>query len=187
LRFACRPTCRSASAVVSTRRVSGRGWPTLRCSPGDDAYIVELINRNSPLVEAQIVPRVPLGFTPVSLPFRQPRYLTLGSENRQAEIYLQEEGLPGFLRLQARHRGDYGNRIAVAARASGPAMYDFSVIYEGVPFEIARQFVMGKALDVLTSQSLEPGPAGVLQAKAAGIHARVVRERTPEVEARRAV
>jgi len=61
-------------------------------------------------------------------------------------------------------------------------MYDFSVIFEGPPFETAREYVMGKALEALTLQSLEPGPGGVLQAKAAGIHVRVRRERTPEFD-----
>ena len=150
--------------------------------PEDDVYIVESINRGSSLVEAQIVPRVPLGWTPLQLPFRQPSYLTLGDEHNQAQIFLQEQGIPGFLRLQAREPGDYGNRIAVAARASGPAMYNFSVIYEGVPFETARKFVLGKALETLTEQSLKPGPGGLLQAKAAGVHVRVLRERTPEVD-----
>ncbi|MCA9933490.1 MAG: hypothetical protein KC415_06180, partial [Anaerolineales bacterium] len=149
--------------------------------PGDDAYIVELLNEQSALVEAQIVPRVPLGWTAVAIPFRKPQPLTLGDPATPAQIYLSGEGIDGYLRIQAREPGAFGNNIAVAARSSGPAMFDFSVIYEGVPFENARQTVLGKPLAALTTESLEPGPVGVLQAKAAGVSVRVIRERTKEV------
>mgnify|MGYP001393673464 CR=1 FL=1 len=149
--------------------------------PGDDFYIVELLNKQSALVEAQIVPRVPLGWQPVAMPFREPQPLTLGDPATPAQIYLTSEGIEGFLRIQAREPGAFGNNIAVAARSSGPAMFDFSVIYEGVPFENARQTVLGKPLAALTTESLEPGPVGVLQAKAAGVSVRVIRERTREI------
>src|SRR5690606_15863572 len=146
----------------------------------DPPYIVAWLNEQSSLVEAQIVNRVPLGWQAVALPFREPRLLTLGDEHNPAQIYLTDTGIPGFLRLQAREPGEWGNQIAVAARASGPAMFDFSVYYAGVPFENARQTVLGQPLSELTLEALQPGPAGVLQAKAAGVHVQVVRERTPE-------
>ncbi|MBK8985283.1 MAG: hypothetical protein IPM39_04250 [Chloroflexi bacterium] len=149
--------------------------------PNDDLYIVKLLNTRSALVEAQIVPRVPLGWTAVPMPFRDPHYLTLGSPANPAQIYLTDVGIDGFLRIQAREPGAFGNNIAIAARSSGPAMFDFSVIYEGVPFENARQTVLGRPLSALTTDSLEPGPVGVLQAKAAGVSVRVIRERTREV------
>jgi hypothetical protein len=164
----------------------GKGKPELYETavtdpPDDDFYIVKLLNTQSALVEAQIVPRVPLGWTAVALPFRDPHYLTLGDPATPAQIYLTDVGIPGFLRIQAREPGAFGNNIAVAARSSGPAMFDFSVIYEGVPFENGRQTVLGKPLAALTTDSLEPGPVGVLQAKAAGVSVRVIRERTREV------
>jgi hypothetical protein len=149
--------------------------------PADDFYIVKLLNQKSALVEAQIVSRVPLGWQAIPIPFRDPQYLTLGDPANLAQIYLTEEGIDGFLRIQARQPGAWGNQIAVAARSSGPAMFDFSVIYEGVPFENAREVVLGKELAALTTESLEPGPVGVLQAKAAGVSVRVIREQTREV------
>jgi hypothetical protein len=149
--------------------------------PGDDFHMVRLLNQKSALVEAQIVSRVPLGWQAVPMPFRDPQYLTLGNPANPAQIYLAEEGIDGFLRIQARQPGAWGNQIAVAARSSGPAMFDFSVIYEGMPFENARRTVLGKKLAALTNESLEPGPVGVLQAKAAGASVRVIREQTREV------
>ena len=64
-------------------------------------------------------------------------------------------------------------------RATGATIYDFSIIYQGVPFENGREVVAGKPLAKLTEESLEPGPVGVLQAKAAGVHAEVSRDRIP--------
>ncbi|HQF69843.1 MAG TPA: hypothetical protein PLH39_01040, partial [Promineifilum sp.] len=150
--------------------------------PGDENH-VEKVFDHSRLVEVEIVPRVPLGWEPVAMPFREPRTLTLGDVRTQAQLYLTEEGIDGFLRIAAREPGVYGNQIAVSARASGPAMYDFAFIFEGVPFENARQTVLGKPLAILTAETLAPGPAGVLQAKAAGVHVTVSRERTAQGQA----
>ncbi|VAW30254.1 hypothetical protein MNBD_CHLOROFLEXI01-3942 [hydrothermal vent metagenome] len=143
----------------------------------DDKHIKEQLNRESHLVEASIVPRVPLGWEAISMPFRQPHHLTGGDEKTAAQIYLAEEGIDGFLRIYADEVGAWGNHIAVAARASGPAMYDFSVIYEGVPFENGRKVVAGKPLAKLAEESLKPGPVGILMAKAAGVRAEVSRDR----------
>ena len=150
--------------------------------PGDETH-VEKVFDHSRLVEVEIVPRVPLGWEPVAMPFREPRALTLGDVRTQAQLYLTEEGIDGFLRIAAREPGAYGNQIAVSARASGPAMYDFAFIFEGAPFENARRTVLGKPLAVLTTETLKPGPAGVLQAKAAGVHVTVSRERTAQGQA----
>lgn len=149
--------------------------------PTDELYIIRLLNGRSALVEAQIVPRVPLGWQPVPMPFREPHYLSLGDANTPAQIYLTDVGIAGFLRIQAREPGAWGNQIAIAARSSGPAMFDFSVIYVGASFENARETVLGKPLPALTADALAPGPVGVLQAKAAGVSVRVVREQTREV------
>ncbi len=147
----------------------------------DELYIVRLLNGRSALVEAQIVPRVPLGWTAVPMPFREPHNLSLGDANTPAQIYLTEAGIEGYLRIQAREPGAWGNQIAIAARASGPAMFDFSVIYEGIPFENARETVLGRPLAALATETLAPGPVGLLQAKAAGVSVRVVRQHTQEV------
>ena len=153
-------------------------YPFVVTEPVGDENHVEKVFDHSTLIEAEIVPRVPLGWEPVAMPFREPRYLTLGDARTVAQLYLTEEGIDGFLRIAARQKGSYGNQIAISARASGPAMYEFAVIYEGVPFENARRIVLGQPLAILTQQALEPGAAGVLQAKAAGVHVEVSRERT---------
>jgi hypothetical protein len=152
--------------------------------PATDPKHVEKVFDHSPLIEAKIVPRVPLGFEPLAIPFpdRNPHYLTLGDRRNRAQIYLAEQGIDGFLLIEARDPGDYGNRIGLTVRSSGPAMYDFAVVFEGAPFENARETVLGKPLAALTEQSLQPGPAGILQAKAAGVQATVTREHTPEVK-----
>ena len=153
-------------------------YPFVVTEPVGDENHVEKVFDHSTLIEAEIVARVPLGWEPVAMPFREPHFLTLGDARTPAQLYLTEEGIDGFLRIAACQKGSYGNQIAISARAAGPAIYEFAVIYEGVPFENARQVVLGQPLAILTQQALEPGAAGVLQAKAAGVHVEVGRERT---------
>jgi hypothetical protein len=176
--------------------------------PDDEAYLVDLINAQSSLVEAAVVARVPLGWEAATIPYRKPQYLSLGAEDAAARLYLTEAGIEGYIELQAREAGTWGNEIAVTARRSGPAMYDVSIIYEGIRFENARQVVLGLGpaspppacqkgktaaaapdteegeLPALIQTLLRPGPIGVLQAKAAGIRADVTRERTEPVRER---
>ncbi len=147
----------------------------------DDNHIKKLLNIHSKLVEAIIVTNVPLGWEAVPMPFREPLYLTKGDDKNVAQIYLSEPGIDGFLKIYAQKLGAWGNQIAVSARESGPAMYDFAVIYTGDPFENGRLTVAGKQLAKLTDESLAPGPIGILQAKAAGVLATVTRERTLEI------
>jgi hypothetical protein len=161
----------------------------------------------SALVKAEIAGFVPLGWKAVKMPFREPHYLTLGREDRPAEIYLSENGTEGFIKLSARENGAWGNEIAVSARATGPAMYDLSIIYKGARFENARQVVLGmgppsrvssckkgsssskpqesasnNSLPALIREILKPRSIGVLQAKAAGLKAEVLRERTESIK-----
>ena len=147
----------------------------------DPNHIKTLLNAHSSLVEAVIVPRVPLGWEPIPMPFRTPVYLQNGDEKIEAQLYLSDPGIDGFLKIYANELGAWGNQIAIAARESGPAMVDFSVIYAGDPFENGRLTVAGKSLAKLTAESMAPGPIGILQAKAAGVNATVTRERTPEI------
>ena len=66
----------------------------------------------------------------------------------------------------------------MTARKAGPARFDVTVSYPGARFENARQVALGgEHLPVLTDDLLRPGPVGVLQAKAAGIYAKVTRDR----------
>jgi hypothetical protein len=170
--------------------------------PDDPDYLVTRINAASTLVGASVVPRVPLGWEAVTMPFRKPEFLTLGAEDAPARLYLAEEGIDGFIKLEAREVGTWGNEIAVSARQSGPAMYDVAITYQGSLFENARQVALGKgpqpqaprcqkekagsaaqqvALDrdlpTLIQDLLQPGPIGVLQAKAAGVQADISRDR----------
>ncbi|OEU76159.1 MAG: hypothetical protein BA864_09460 [Desulfuromonadales bacterium C00003093] len=182
--------------------------------PSDDEhFLVTLINEGRPdddppvspsnLVTVEKVKSVPLGWDAVPMPFRKLQFLTLGDEERPACLYLAEEGLDEFIKLEAREGGIWGNEIAVSARQSGPAMYDVSIIYEGACFENARQVALGmgppsplpscqkgkkassiqqiaqgEGLPTLIRDLLQPCPIGVLQAKAAGIRANVFRAHT---------
>ena len=113
----------------------------------------------------------------VQMPFRQPRYLTLGNDERPAQLYLREDGVPGFIALSARELGVWGNEIAVSVRPAGPAMYDVCIVYQGQPYENARQVVRGDPLPALTQDALQANAIGILQAKAAGVHTTATRDR----------
>jgi hypothetical protein len=110
------------------------------------------------------------------MPFRKPQYLTLGGPNRPATLYLKEDGLTGFIKLEAREKGAWGNEIGVSVREVGPAIYDVSIIYRGGRFEQARAIVQGVAAETV-QEATKPGPTGVLQAKAAGVRADITRDR----------
>lgn len=146
--------------------------------PEDDPdYLPTQINANAAsLVIATKVGRVPLGWQAVQMPFRKPQFLRLGSENAAAKIYLTEKDIDGFIELQAKQTGNWGNEIAVSVRPSGPALYDVSITYTGARFENARQLVLGATVPALTKELLQPSPVGISQAKAAGIRATVSRD-----------
>ncbi|HET9179985.1 MAG TPA: hypothetical protein VFQ24_16645 [Terriglobia bacterium] len=153
----------------------------------DEDYIKTRINGKSNLVTASSVPRVPLGWEPMLMPFRHPRArkLTGGTDTDQAAVYLAEPGVPGFIEVKAIQTGTWGNTIEVTARKAAPARFDMTVGYQGARFENARQTVFAgrilasgeDPLPPLTGEMLKPRPAGVLQSKAAGVHARVTRDR----------
>lgn len=148
----------------------------------DDNFLVKLIMNPKPprkasdFVTATLVGTVELGWTAASMPFRKPQFLTLGGPGRAARLYLSEEGLAGFIKLEAKEKGAWGNEISVSARQGGPAIYDVSIFYRGGRFEQARSIVLGAARETI-QEFLRPGPTGVLQAKAAGVRADVTRER----------
>lgn len=157
---------------------------------GDPDYIVTRITGHSHLVEASSVPLVPLGWDPQAMPFHHPRTQALsgGTDNDKAAIYLSEPKVPGFVELTALVAGKWGNTIQVTARKASPGRFDITIGYQGARFENARQTVFaGKILSpgedpmpALTNQILKPRPVGVLQGKAAGVLARVTRERTEQ-------
>lgn len=155
--------------------------------PANDSnhWVQRLAGSN--LVEAHIVPRVPIGFQGMAIPFRYPRLRTLigGTDIEPARLYLAEDDVPGFIELRAREPGAWGNAIGVIARQAGPARFDVTVAFQGGHFENARQVALAGRiftpdeypLAALAEELLKPGPVGVLQAKAAGVHADVIRER----------
>lgn len=152
--------------------------------PEDERDLVLLLNMGeppgfdpSPLVRSRRVPRVPLGFEAVRVPFRKPRKLRLGTEQNPAAIYLAEDGVDGFIEIRAREAGTWGNDILVSTRPAGPGRWDVNVEFPGVPFESGRQTALGTPLPSLAQDLLKPGPIGILQAKAAGVEARVTRDR----------
>jgi hypothetical protein len=150
--------------------------------PGDARDMVDLMEAASKLVHAARVGAVPLGWSPVSLPFRKPQHLTLGTKKRSAAIYVREEGVDGFIVITARGTGEFGNQIAVTARKSGPGAYDVTIQFEAGRFESARRAVAGRALGSSAQDLLEPGPVGILQAKAAGVRAEVFRGGSPATD-----
>ncbi|MGH9935169.1 MAG: hypothetical protein ACREAM_02930, partial [Blastocatellia bacterium] len=149
---------------------------------GDKNHLVKRIEeKDSKLVKAEIVERVPLGFEAVNLPIRRPsvRKLTGGRGSVTAQIFLAEKDVPGFIRLSAKEPGEWGNAVAVTAQQSGPAQFNVTIGFEGARFESARRITLGaEQLPSLVEDLLKPGPLGVLQAKAAGIQAEVTRDRT---------
>ena len=155
--------------------------------PGDPDFAKDRINSTSSLVKAAIVPRVPIGWSPVFVPFRHPRAqkLTGGTDSGRAALYIGEQGVPGFLALIAQQPGTWGNSIEVTARKASPARFDLTIGYSAARFESARETALAGAivppgsdpLPALTAQALEPRPVGVLQGKAAGVLAAVTRDR----------
>ena len=146
------------------------------------------INANSRLVSAKIVARVPIGFEPLEMPFHRPRqrFLHNGRGDAPARLYLMDPGSSVFIEIRARNNGTYGDAIAVTARVAGPARFDVTVAYEGARTENARLTAFAgenvpperDPLPALVAEILKPRPAGIVQAKAAGVRADVSRERT---------
>src|SRR5262249_39631816 len=97
-------------------------YPGIVTEPETDAdFLGKRINeRPSDFVTSAVVDTVALGWAPVTMPFRQPQFLTLGNATRPAQVFLAEEGINGFLALTARGAGAWGNDIAVIARKSSP-------------------------------------------------------------------
>lgn len=147
----------------------------------DPNFLVTLINSpatGSRFVKATRVDTVELGWTAFEMekPFRKPRFLTLGTPNRAARLYLREGGLNGFIKIEAKENGVWGNEIGVSVREVKPAIYEVSIIFRGGCFEQARAIVQGGTTETI-QEVMKPGPTGVLQAKAAGVRAGITRDR----------
>jgi hypothetical protein len=145
----------------------------------DPNFLVTMINSpatGSKFVKATKVGTVELGWTAFRMPFRKPQFLTLGTPNRPARLYLREDGLNGFIKVEAKEKGVWGNEIGVSVREVRPAIYEVSIIYRGGRFEQARAIVQGVTTETI-QEVMKPGPTGVLQAKAAGVRAGITRDR----------
>ncbi|RIK44200.1 MAG: hypothetical protein DCC55_03150 [Chloroflexi bacterium] len=143
----------------------------------DERYLLSLIAANEhSLVKATIADSVELGWSAIAMPLRKAQFLTLGNETRPARLYLGETGVDGFILLEAREAGAWGNAIAVSTRQSGPGRYDVCILFQGDRFEGARQIALGDPLPALTQDLVQPSAVGILQAKAAGVRAEVSRQ-----------
>jgi hypothetical protein len=183
---------RSADAPESIQGVGDHLGPVVMEPASDPDFIVTRINAQSTLVQAAVVPRVPLGWEAMIMPFHHPRARALSGagDATQAAIYLAEAGVPGFVELRARDSGTWGNSIQVTARKNSPGRFDVTIGYDGARFENARQTAFAgrvlapgeDPLPALTAEILKPRPVGELQGKAAGVLAQVTRYQTESEE-----
>ena len=147
----------------------------------DPNFLVTMINSpatGSKFVKATKVETIELGWAAFDMEktFRKPKFLTLGTPNRAARLYLRERGLNGFIKIEAKENGVWGNEIGVSVREVRPAIYEVSIIFRGGRFEQARAIVQGVTTETI-QEVMKPGPTGVLQAKAAGVRAGITRDR----------
>src|SRR5439155_12852656 len=82
---------------------------------GDPDDLARPVHEGSRLLEADHVDTVPLGWSPVPLPFRRPQRLTIGVPGEPAALYLREEDVPGVIELRARESGPQGTANIVTA------------------------------------------------------------------------
>jgi hypothetical protein len=175
-------------ALFGSDGAAPESFPSIVMEPSTDLdYLETRIKGHSSLVMASTVDRVPIGWAPSTIPFHHPRArnLTGGTDTSPAAIYLSEPGVPKFIKLTAKNAGTWGNAIEVSAVKVSPGRFDVTVGYQAASFESARETVFaGKVLSAgedplppLTGLLLKPRPVGVLQGKAAGVLAKVARER----------
>jgi hypothetical protein len=154
--------------------------------PNDTQYVATVLSKagnHSALVYAQAVAAVPIGWEGQSVPFGQPRrrQLTGGNTQRAAALYLQEHGVPGAVAIFARSPGLHGNDVSVSVRYANPGVFDIDVNFAPARFECARAIAYAGRIFSADEDPIPTGapvPIGVVQAKAAGIHTAVTRERT---------
>jgi hypothetical protein len=152
-------------------------FPDVVLGPAGDPRGLEQAALGSSLVTVSRAGRAPIGFTVAAPPFRAPLPLTLGDDQQPASLYLAEAGMSDVLAIQARAPGAWGNGIAVSARPAGPGSWEVAVHFPGARCENARQAALGRPLAALARDLLAAGPVGILEAKAAGVRARVTRDR----------
>jgi len=134
------------------------------------------------------LPSVPLGWEPrrsCRLPSRAGVILTGGRADRPSALYLQQHGVAGAFGIFARDPGAWGNQISITVRFRRSR----DLRPDGFPCGRALRMRPGDrthrpraqarrvSVTRLTAEVIKPGPVGAVQAKAAGIHATVTRER----------
>jgi hypothetical protein len=146
---------------------------------GDPDHLVRTLADRSLLVDAEVVDRVPIGWTAVPIPTRRPRVhrLRRGRPGEAARLYLRDPDVPLLVEVRAREPGDWGNGVEVSVRPHAPGRFELAVGFGGARFECARAVVRGgDHLPPLGASLTRPGPLGLLHARAAGIAFRVARE-----------
>lgn len=163
-------------------------FPGAVCEPDtDEWYLPRLITTGHPatlaipaippsgLVDARLVPSLPLGYAAQPMPFRVPVRLSgggpvTGNSDGRARLFLSEEGFGGqFLELAAKQPGPAGNALEVAARPAGPGRFDVTVALRGARFESAAAAILGGAPQPDVSGLLAPAPVGIRLACAGGV------------------
>lgn len=146
----------------------------------------------SGLVSVSVVPRAPIGWRAIPIPFRRPRVLRLsgGRDDRPARIYITDPDVPVVFEVLAKGGGGgaaaagaWGNLIEIGVGPwvpddgvpgvdpPVPGRFLVTVGYAGARVEGARESARGGG------SAPPPAPVGVLDARAAGVAARVIRER----------
>ncbi len=140
----------------------------------DQLHVARTMDPDHPLVEvATVRTNVPLGFVAQQAPFRAPRHLALGELDGRARLFLTEAGSDELVELIAPEAGASGTRLFVSARPDGPGRYLLEIGFDADRFECGRALVLGPPEGAATRAA-----PGILQAKAAGVRARVTRAGT---------
>jgi hypothetical protein len=153
----------------------------------DEWYLPRLITTGHPatqaspaiapsgLIDARLVPSLPLGYAAQPMPFRVPVRFSGGGQvtgisDGRARLFLSEEGFGGrFLELAAKQPGSAGNALEVSARPAGPGRFDVAVALRGARFESAVAAILGASPQPGTAALLAPAPVGIRLARAGGV------------------
>jgi len=167
-------------------------YPAVVTEPEEDPHHLLAALAASRLVTVKIVPRAPIGWTAIPVPLRRPRRQRLsgGREGRAARLYLADAEVPVVFELTASGPGAWGNAVEVgfgpwaplgadgSFGAPVPGRFEVTVGFAGARMESARHAVAGGAhAPSAGADTVAPGPVGVLHARAAGVAARIIRER----------
>ncbi|MGD2076747.1 MAG: hypothetical protein PVH18_00040 [Chloroflexota bacterium] len=123
--------------------------------PEDPQALDELVNSRPSMVSAAVAliadEEVPI----YDVPFNTEKPLVGGDAENAARAYLRQPGVPGFVELQAKEAGEWGNLILLTAPESEtPGGFDVSVTYTGhdvfenaIP-KVSEQLALARAAGV---------------------------------------